>query len=588
MRTVAALCRELLPDPRSDGELLAAFTADRAEGTFLELVRRHGPLVWDVCRRVLPDPADAEDVFQATFLVLVGQANKLVSRDALGPWLHRVAVLTARNVRRKNARRLARQRELPEDVPTSTPNPDLKADLDGALLGLPARYREPIILCHLQGFTRREAAERLGCAEGTLSAWLNRGLAKLRVRLRALDPAQALSAPAVALPAALITTTVRAAVVSGTATATVPPAVSALIEGVLHMLWIKKATAAAFALCAVFVMGVGVGLGTRPGSTGAGAQDDPTKPAGVTKPAPPAAPVAADDKRIEEMTARIREAENQLLLKKALLEASNQKLALEERLNPNAKRSAEDRETLRRLGAEVKVSEAELQVLKAELANLTANKPAPVAPANDKEARARQRLGLQSQLIQLTAERAELLAQADVAKQKLAVTEERLRELRQLTEQLDAQAGPTKRAGGYLVLTVGGTAAAPEYALRELEELPVIRTLPKKYRLVSTSDAEMIAKLITRAKADPNGPRNVLVGVEPQTVLGAGAQKVLDACDAAGYKTVTFTGYVFGGGFAVPLKPDQAGEVRGYKRYDQVEVKPKQLAEEIKEGLRRL
>src|SRR5262245_57277838 len=109
MQAVVAICRELAADRRSDGELLRAFISDRSEEAFLELLRRHGPLVWGACQRLLPDSADAEDAFQAAFLVLVRQARALTRSAAVGPWLHRVAVWTARNVRRKNARRLARQ-----------------------------------------------------------------------------------------------------------------------------------------------------------------------------------------------------------------------------------------------------------------------------------------------------------------------------------------------------------------------------------------------------------------------------------------------------------------------------------------------
>src|SRR5262245_50110196 len=265
MRTVAALCRNLTADPRHDGELLAAFATEQAEGAFTELVRRHGPLVWGTCRRLLHDPADAEDAFQATFLVLVRRARQLTRCSCIGPWLHRVTVWTAKNVRRKNSRRLAKQTALPNhDVPAAPrPDPDLKADLDAALLALPSRYRDSIVLCHLLGFTRREAAERLGCPEGTLSGWLNRGLAKLRDRLRGLDPAKILSVATVSVPAALCASTARAAVASTVAFASVNPTVSLLVEGVLRMFWVKKATATAVALSAVFAMGVGIGLGTR-------------------------------------------------------------------------------------------------------------------------------------------------------------------------------------------------------------------------------------------------------------------------------------------------------------------------------------
>src|SRR5436190_8799545 len=266
MRTVAALCRGLTADPRPDGELLAAFTVatESAEVAFTELVRRHGPLVWGTCRRLLHDPADAEDAFQAAFLVLVRRGGQLTRHSCVGPWLHRVAVWTARNIRRKNARRLARLTALPdtEQVPVPAPatDADLKVDLDAALLALPARYRDPIVLCHLLGFTRREAAERLGCPEGTLSGWLNRGLAQLRTKLRGLDPSKALSVAAVAVPVALCASTARAAVAASVATPAVPPTVSLLVEGVLRMFWVQKATATAVAVCTVFALGVGIGL----------------------------------------------------------------------------------------------------------------------------------------------------------------------------------------------------------------------------------------------------------------------------------------------------------------------------------------
>ena len=313
MQAAISFCRALIPDRRTDGELLAAFLSERSEEAILELVRRHGPLVWGVCRRLLPDAADAEDAFQAAFLVLVRRAHRLTREAAIGPWLHRVAVWTARNLRRKNARRLARQHPLSEHVASSAPDTDLKADIDEALLALTARYRDSIVLCHLQGFTRREAAERLGCAEGTLSSWLNRGLAKLRARLSDLDPAKVLST-AVAVPAALTTNTARAAVAFSVAAASAPPAVSSIVEGVLHMFLIKKATAASLALCVVFTMGVGIGLGTRTAHTGVAAQEK-APPGAKPKAEPPVAPAdrTKEIESLEAIIARTRQRIAQLL-----------------------------------------------------------------------------------------------------------------------------------------------------------------------------------------------------------------------------------------------------------------------------------
>jgi len=154
MRSLAAQVVRQLPNAlgvRLDGELLSGFLTHGAEDDFAELVRRHGPLVWGVCRRALPDQADAEDAFQATFLVLLRRGRKLTGYPTIGPWLHKVAAWTARNVRRRNARRLARQTALPDQLPATVADKDLPLDIDAALLTLPEKFRSPIVLCHLLG-----------------------------------------------------------------------------------------------------------------------------------------------------------------------------------------------------------------------------------------------------------------------------------------------------------------------------------------------------------------------------------------------------------------------------------------------------
>ncbi|MBA4067641.1 MAG: hypothetical protein C0501_28835 [Isosphaera sp.] len=287
MNPIAALVRSAVPDDRPDADLLAA-AAGGDDRAFAELVRRHGPLVWSACRRLLPDRADAEDAFQATFLVLARRAAHLRDPAAVGPWLHAVAVRTARCVRRGNARRLVRREPLPDDVPAAGPDPAALADLDAALLALPPRHRAAVVLCHLHGLSRREAAARLGCPEGTLSSLLSRGLARLRRRLRGFDPA-ALAVPVLAVPSGLA---------AGAARGVASPAAARLAEGVLRMFWVKKATAAAAALVAVFGLGVGIGLSAHAPAVTAAADEKP-----AAKPAPPrpAADPVADELTLTEI-----------------------------------------------------------------------------------------------------------------------------------------------------------------------------------------------------------------------------------------------------------------------------------------------
>src|SRR5262249_47337108 len=143
----------------SDGQLLRTFLNDHDECAFEALVRRHRPMVLGVCRRVLGNVHDAEDAFQAAFLVLVRQAPRLVGREIVGNWLHGVAHRTALKARTAHARRRGRERRMarPEAVyPEAIP--EWHALLDQELQGLPEKYRVPIILCELEGRTHREAA----------------------------------------------------------------------------------------------------------------------------------------------------------------------------------------------------------------------------------------------------------------------------------------------------------------------------------------------------------------------------------------------------------------------------------------------
>src|SRR5262249_18008073 len=159
--------------------LLRTYAATRDESAFAELLRRHGPLVWGVCLRSLPCVQDAEDAFQATFLVLARGAASIRKGDSLASWLFGVA--------RRAAYRLRQRAQLPE-APPLRPSPDpltqtTSAEVCDVILeevrSLPEKYRLPLILCGLEGLTKNEAARQLGWKEGTVSGRLARARARL-------------------------------------------------------------------------------------------------------------------------------------------------------------------------------------------------------------------------------------------------------------------------------------------------------------------------------------------------------------------------------------------------------------------------
>ena len=206
------------PPCLTDGQLLSRYLERRDEDAFAALVARHGPMVWGVCRRLLSNVQDAEDAFQATFLVLVRKARSVWPREKVAPWLHGVARQTALKARTVAARRKARERPAAEaDEPEAAgPDPwrDVRPLLDQELHGLPEKYRTPVVLCDLEGKTHKEAARQVGCPEGTLSARLSRARALLAKRL---------GRRGLAISAALLAATLA----GGAARACVPAAVAA-------------------------------------------------------------------------------------------------------------------------------------------------------------------------------------------------------------------------------------------------------------------------------------------------------------------------------------------------------------------------
>src|SRR5262245_15192695 len=163
---------------RTDGQLLAAFLDQKDEASFEALVRRHGPMVFGVCRRVL-NYHDAEDALQATFLVLARKATSVTPRERVANWLHGVALRTALKAKAMTAKRRGREQQVTEMPEPEAVQPDhwrdLQPLLDQELNGLPEHYRLPILLCHLQGKTIREAAQQLGWPQGSLAGRLARG-----------------------------------------------------------------------------------------------------------------------------------------------------------------------------------------------------------------------------------------------------------------------------------------------------------------------------------------------------------------------------------------------------------------------------
>jgi RNA polymerase sigma factor (sigma-70 family) len=246
LRDLAATQADAAP---SDRELLAQFATRQDEAAFALVVRRHGPMVFRVCRRVLHHEQDAEDAFQATFLVLARKARSVSWQPSAANWLHKAAYHVALRAKAAAARRRAREAQpcgrASDDALGELTARELLGVLDEELTGLPERYRAPLVLCYLEGITRDEAARQLGCPLGTLKSRLERGRELLHLRLarRGITLAAALaaaemgvSAASAAMPPELLETTVMAALsfVTGTAGASpLAPQVLALARSAL-------------------------------------------------------------------------------------------------------------------------------------------------------------------------------------------------------------------------------------------------------------------------------------------------------------------------------------------------------------------
>jgi RNA polymerase sigma-70 factor (ECF subfamily) len=278
----------------TDGQLLEQFATrggETSELAFTALVERHGPMVLRACRAVLRDEHDAQDAFQATFLILARHGGSLWVHGSVGPWLHRVACRAAARARRDAQRRRESERRAAQRLPRSAgqpPRDDLGGMLHEEVDRLPDRYRTPVVLCDLEGRTYDEAAQLLGCPVGTVKSRLARGRQRLRLRLarRGLAPGAVVVGAALgeATEAAVLSNgTIQAALrgvrFKGTATAAVPATVAALTEGVLRAMILSK-----LRIAVLFTLSVGLALGGLAAGTRLRAQQATQKNA-----APPAA-----------------------------------------------------------------------------------------------------------------------------------------------------------------------------------------------------------------------------------------------------------------------------------------------------------
>jgi RNA polymerase sigma factor (sigma-70 family) len=302
------------PDTASDADLLTRYASTRDDESFAGLVARHGPMVFGVCRRVCGPGPDAEDAFQAAFVVLAVKAAVVARSGRVGAWLHGIAFNVARKARERSHSRSPAPadvldqlpaRELPTD-PDATRNREL---IDGVLAGLPEKYRACVVLCDLEGLSRKDAAAQLGWTEGTLSGRLARArglladrLSRRGVTLGAGGVAavlSALAAPAV-VAGELAASAIRVAALVGEGTS-LPAGLAALTHGVTRSMFPTHLKVAA----ALTGAGLLVVLGSLLAETSTPAPPELARlRVAAESPPIPVAPVAADPEWVERHTCK--------------------------------------------------------------------------------------------------------------------------------------------------------------------------------------------------------------------------------------------------------------------------------------------
>lgn len=248
----------------SDRQLLERFVNGADEDAFRSLVQRYGPLVLSVCTRVLGSAHEAEDAYQATFLVLVRKAGSLRAPESLGPWLYGVAYRTALKAREQTMQRRRREQPLVETASSTGSDDlfwrDLRAVIDEEVNQLPHKPRVAVVLCYFEGKTNEQAAQILGCAPGTIFSRL--AWARDRLRQQLIRRGLTLSATALvgflaenvaSASPAIISSKAALAFAAGqmAGTGTVPTPAVTLAEGVLRMMWVTKLKIAVTVLLAI-------------------------------------------------------------------------------------------------------------------------------------------------------------------------------------------------------------------------------------------------------------------------------------------------------------------------------------------------
>jgi RNA polymerase sigma factor (sigma-70 family) len=264
----------------TDGQLLEDYLSRREEAALEALLQRHAPMVWGVCRRVLGNHHDAEDAFQATFLVFVRKAASIASPKLLANWLYGVAHQTALKARATAAKRRTRERQVVQMPEPATAGPDLwnhiQPLLDQELSRLPDKYRVAIVLCDLERKTRKEAARQLAVPEGTLAARVARGRVMLAKRLArhglpvaggVLGTMLAQNATSASVPSCVLSSTIKAASLFAAgqvaAAGLISAKAAALTEGVLKTMFLSKLKIAVVAFLVIGTLGIGISALTR-------------------------------------------------------------------------------------------------------------------------------------------------------------------------------------------------------------------------------------------------------------------------------------------------------------------------------------